>query len=453
LTGRFCVFLFGLTGIIVASLTAVVAAEPQVPPQSPSQAVAQAVAAGPALLIDANSGEVLRAERAGEAWYPASLTKLMTAFVVFKKIRDGQMTLTQQLPVSALASAQVPSKVGIPPGKTVGIDWALQALLVYSANDMAYVLAEGASGSIANFATEMNQVAKELGMTATHFVNPNGLFDPRHVTSARDLGVLAAVLLKEFPQHAHYFDQDYLKLGQRRLSNRNSLLRQMPESDGMKTGFVCNSGFNLVASATRNGRKLIAVVLGTKSGHARMMTAQRLLEQGFAQPANVLGAKIATVTNIQRGAIVPVDMTQKVCPRKNPALMADLEQLDGWSVSFGAYDDAAKADLALRGRLLSPAGLDAPGRVGVLKLADKAGYEPLIWGLSAVEAATLCDRFKTEGALCTTAVPAYLQTVVARAEMARAAAKPVTALPVAQGSDIAPKPIKKKKRVRKKYRK
>jgi D-alanyl-D-alanine carboxypeptidase len=438
LLGRFCAVVAGL------SVFAQAAAFGAAPVVSPS---------GPALLIDANSGEVLREVRAGEAWYPASLTKLMTAFVVFKKIRDGKMTLEQQVPVSALASAQVPSKVGVPPGKTVGVDWALQALLVYSANDMAYVLAEGASGSIANFATEMNQVAKELGMTATHFVNPNGLFDPRHVSSARDMAVLAAVLLKEFPQHARYFDQDYLKLGQRRLSNRNSLLRKMPEADGMKTGFVCNSGFNLVASATRNGRKLIAVVLGAKSGQARMIAAQALLEQGFGQPANVLGAKVASVANVQRGAIVPVDMTQKVCPRKNPVLMADFAQLEGWSVSFGSYEDATKADLVLRGRLLSPVGQDAPGRVGVLKVADKAGYEPIVWGLTAVEAATLCNQYKAEGASCTTAVPAYLQTVVLRAEMARAAAKSQISQPVAQGSDIAPKVTQKKKRVRKKSRK
>lgn len=436
--GRFCAVVAGLSVFVQAAAFAAA------PAGSPS---------GPALLIDANSGEVLREVRAGEAWYPASLTKLMTAFVVFKKIRDGKMTLEQQIPVSALASAQVPSKVGVPPGKTVGVDWALQALLVYSANDMAYVLAEGASGSIVNFAAEMNQVAKELGMTATHFVNPNGLFDPRHVSSARDMAVLAAVLLKEFPQHARYFDQDYLKLGQRRLSNRNSLLRKMPEADGMKTGFVCNSGFNLVASATRNGRKLIAVVLGAKSGQARMIAAQALLEQGFGQPANVLGAKVASVANVQRGAIVPVDMTQKVCPRKNPVLMAEIDQLEGWSVSFGSYEDATKADLALRSRLLSPVGQDAPGRVGVLKVADKSGYEPLVWGLSAVEAATLCNRYKAEGVSCTTAVPAYLQTVVLRAEMARAAAKSQVSQPVAQGSDIAPKATQKKKRVRKKSRK
>ncbi len=437
LRGRICSV---LAGLVFAAQASVFAGQQPVAPT------------GPALLIDANSGEVLRTERAGEAWYPASLTKLMTAFVVFKKIRDGKMNLTQQLPISALANAQVPSKVGIPVGKTVGLDWALQAMLVYSANDMAYVLAEGASGSIANFSLEMNQVAKELGMTATHFVNPNGLFDPRHVTSARDLGVLSAVLLKEFPQHAHYFDQDYLKLGQRRLSNRNSLLRQMPEADGMKTGFVCNSGFNLVASATRDGRKLIAVVLGTKSGHARMIAAQDLLEQGFAQPANALGPKIATVANVQRGAIVPVDLTRKVCPRKNPAQLAEASLLDGWAVTFGAFEDPAKADLALRGRLLSPVGLDAPGGVGILKTGAKA-FVPLIWGLNAGEAASLCGRFKAEGAACETAPPAFAQTIAAREQLARTSAKALRPQPEAQGSDIAPKQTKKKKRVRKKYRK
>ena len=245
--------------------------------------VAQAqTVGGPTLLFDALTGEVLSQERAGEPWYPASLTKLMTAYIIFQKLRDGSLKIDQQIVVSEKAHLQEPSKIGIPTGKTVSVDFALQALLVYSANDMAYVLAEAASGNYERFADEMNAVAKNLGLSASHFVNPNGLFDPRHITSARDIGVLAAVIVNEFPQHAHYFSQDSMAVGKRRLANRNSLIRIMPEADGMKTGFVCNSGFNLVASATRNGRKLIAVVFGAKSGGNRAIIAKGLLEQGFA---------------------------------------------------------------------------------------------------------------------------------------------------------------------------
>ncbi len=407
---------------------------------------------GPTILFDANTGEVLATDRAGEPWYPASLTKLMTAFVVFKKIREGKLALDQKIPVSALASQQAPSKVGIPPGNTVAVDWALQAMLIYSANDMAYVLAEGASGSIAAFATEMNQIAKELGMTASHFVNPNGLFDPRQITSARDLGVLSAVLLKEFPQHAHYFDQDFLKLGNRRLLNRNSLLRQMPEADGMKTGFVCNSGFNLVASATRNGRRLMAVVMGTKSGYARTIAAQSLLEKGFARTADAEAPKLAWIANLQKDAIAPVDMTGKVCPRKDPVMLVDAEILSGWAVSFGTYENAASADLALRSRLLSPTGLTAPGSGGIVRLPDKSGYMAMISGLNALQSVELCHHYRAEQAVCDVQPPAFVDTLAASAKMARDQTKLTRQKTIAQGSETLQRKSNLKKRIRKKRR-
>ena len=211
---------------------------------------ASAKAAGPTILFDPATGEVLSQDRAGEPWYPASLTKLMTAYIVFQKLKDGKLQLDQKIPISALASSQPPSKIGIRAGGTVSVDFALQSLLVYSANDMAYVLAEAAASTVASFAGEMNNEAHRLGMTGSHFVNPNGLFDPRHVSTARDLALLATAVLHDFPEQAHYFAQDYVAVGKRKLANRNSLIRQMPEADGMKTGFVCNSGFNLVATAT-----------------------------------------------------------------------------------------------------------------------------------------------------------------------------------------------------------
>jgi D-alanyl-D-alanine carboxypeptidase len=241
-------------------------------------AVAQTVG-GPVLVFDAQTGEVLSQERAGEPWYPASLTKLMTAYIVFQKIREGKLRLDQQIYVSSVASGQEPSKIGIPAGKTVSVDFALQALLIYSANDMAYVLAEGAAGTVDAFVREMNATAEKLGMTGTRFANPNGLFDPRQITTARDIAILATALLKTYPERAHYFSQDAVAIGKRRLPNRNSLLRQMKAADGMKTGFVCNSGFNLVATATIDGRRLGAVIFGAsrscRDAAGRCLRAQR----------------------------------------------------------------------------------------------------------------------------------------------------------------------------------
>ena len=121
-------------------------------------------------------------------------------------------------------------------------------------------------------------------MTGSHFVNPNGLFDQRHISTARDIAILASALLREFPEHDHYYEQDALAVGKRKLANRNALLRQMPEADGMKTGFVCSSGFNLVATATKDGRKLGAVIFGANNGKHRADLAEMLLVDGFSRP-------------------------------------------------------------------------------------------------------------------------------------------------------------------------
>jgi D-alanyl-D-alanine carboxypeptidase len=385
---------------------------------------------GPALLFDAKTGEVIYQDRAGEPWYPASLTKLMTAYVIFQKLREGKLTLEQQAIVSELAHSQEPSKIGVPAGKTVSVDFALQALLVYSANDMAYVLAEAASGTHQNFAAEMNANAQKLGLGASHFINPNGLFDPRHVTSARDIGVIAAVLINGYPEYQHYFSQQYLQVGKRRLANRNSLIRIMPEADGMKTGFVCNSGFNLVASATRNGRRLVAVVLGAKSGGARALSAKQLLEQGFAKPESPQAPKVGDILDLPQGAIVPADKTTAVCRTKTPVQLADGHDLGGWAVSFGTYDDMQKADMALRGRLLNPIGINTQSSVGVVRLPEKAGFGALMWNISQQESLALCSSYRTEGAYCDVMPPALVDQMALYVRSLQPVPRPV-----AQGAD------------------
>lgn len=387
---------------------------------------------GPSVLIDAKTGEVLAQDRAGEPFYPASLTKLMTGYIIFQRLRDGRLKPDQQLTVSERAHSQEPSKIGVPVGKTVSVDFALQALLVYSANDMAYVLAEGAAGSIELFADEMNAAARRLGLTASHFMNPNGLFDPRHVTSARDMAVLAAVIVAEFPEYQKYFVQQYLEVGKKRLPNRNILIRTMPDADGMKTGFVCASGFNLVASATRNGRRLIAVVMGMKNSASRAAAAKAMLEAGFAMPPQPHG-KVADVINLPQGAIVPVDMTSTVCRNKPPVTVQDGTALAGWAASFGTYDTADKAQMALRGRVLSPAGLAVTGRTGVIQLPDKAGYAPVIWGLEQSQSISLCAAYKVDGAHCDI-LPAAVMDQMATIAKARKAAQAAQAA-VEQGSD------------------
>ena len=400
-----------------------------------------AKAAGPTILFDPATGEVLSQDRAGEPWYPASLTKLMTAYIVFQKLKDGKLRLDLKIPVSALASSQPPSKIGIRAGGTVSVDFALQSLLVYSANDMAYVLAEAAASTVESFAGEMNGEARRLGMTGSHFVNPNGLFDPRHVSTARDLALLATAVLHDFPDQAHYFSQDFVAVGKRKLANRNSLIRQMPEADGMKTGFVCNSGFNLVATATHDGRKLGAVILGASSGKHRADLAQMLLVDGFERQTVQPHAQIAQIQNMALGAVVPADLTTSVCRRKPPVDVARAADITGWGISFGTYDTAIKADMALRGRLLSSSGSDIAGPTGVIRMPGTSGFAAVLWNLDQPASLAACARYRKESAPCDVMTPdTFAQIATLTAEPERKAAAPP-----AQGSDNG-KPRKRKRK-------
>ncbi len=402
-----------------------------------------AFAAGPTLLFDPATQEVISQDRAGEPWYPASITKLMTAYIIFEKLKSGAMTLDQKLPVSELAHSQPPSKIGIPVGQTVGVDFALQALLVYSANDMAYVLAEGADGSIPAFAAEMNAVARKLGMTGSHFVNPNGLFDHRHVTTARDIAILASTILRDFPEYGHYFSQPVLTIGKRRLANRNSLLRQMKEADGMKTGFVCNSGFNLVATATHDGHRLAAVIFGANSGKHRVDLAEMLLTDGFSRPATARPT-LQSIPNVQTGSIVPTDMTGLVCKQK-PVTLALSKSLGGWGISFGNYENSMTADMALRGRMLSPSGMELPGTPGVIRLPEQRGFAAAMWNLDKPTSEAACAHYRAEKAPCEVIPPDTFAKIAAL--VPDPAPPPVMA--DAEGDEVA-KPVKKKPPTKKK---
>ncbi len=195
-------------------------------------------------------------------WYPASLTKLMTVYVALDAVRNGKLTLDTPLVMSARAARMPPSKMGFRPGTEVTLDNALKMLMVKSPNDVAVMVAEGVSGSVEAFADDMNADAQRLGLHESHFVNPNGLHNPAHVSSARDMAMIARALLHEFPDHANLFSIGAIQLGRQYIPNHNGLLGRYPGADGMKTGFTCPAGFNVVASADQCGRRLIVVVLG-----------------------------------------------------------------------------------------------------------------------------------------------------------------------------------------------
>jgi D-alanyl-D-alanine carboxypeptidase len=282
------------------------------------------------LLIEASTGKVLHAENATYPWYPASVTKLMTTYTTLRAIKDGRLGMNTLLTVSRNAAAQNPTKMGFKIGTRLTVDNALKMLLVKSANDVAVAIAEGVGGSLTGFADMMNANARRLGMTQSNFVNPNGLPAENHVTSARDLGILARALILEFPEYDSYWRIHSIRYGSRVMHNYNSLLDRYPGADGMKTGFICASGFNVVASATRHGRRLIAIILGAYSSAVRSQHAAQLLETGFNSGGlSWLTPSLGTVDALAPIDAQPPNLREEMCGghrRKPPAEDNDEEE-------------------------------------------------------------------------------------------------------------------------------
>jgi D-alanyl-D-alanine carboxypeptidase len=344
--------------------------------------VAGTLAATPArsealLLIDADSGKVLRAENATYPWYPASTTKLMTLYMTLSAVRDHRITFDTLFTVSPNASSQSPTKMGFPVGTQVTVDNAIKMMMVKSANDMAVMLAEGISGSIDNFSEEMTNTAHHLGMTETNYVNPNGLPADGQITSARDLAILTRALYRDFGQYDFYWHIPAIKFGRRVVRNYNPLLGRYPGADGMKTGFICASGFNLVATAKRNGKRLIAVVLGAPSGAARATKAAEMLESGFTQnPLAWLTPSLGTVDNLAPIDAAPPNLKDEMCGKHRKRRAAEDEDADagndgGTSSPSGTGDSNSQSSFML-------SALRAPSPKNANLLSDLGPVTPII---------------------------------------------------------------------------
>ncbi len=301
------------------------------------------------LLFDVKTGEVLARSNAHRAWYPASVTKLMTTYVAFKAIRAGRLTLTSPVVMTPEAAAQPPSKMGFPVGTVLTVDNALKIIMVKSANDVAWALGDAIAGSEPAFVAEMNDEARRLGMINTTWGNPNGLPDPSQVTNAHDLALLARALIREFPDYEGYFRLPAVQFGKRRIANHNHLLTRFPGTTGMKTGFICASGFNVVASATRDGRQLVAIVLGSPNPLVRAEKAAELFTKGFEGGSlldGLFGGAKDTIDSMRPGpeaALPPDDIRDEVCGRKRKAPVqedsedsttASNQPRDGGAVTF-----------------------------------------------------------------------------------------------------------------------
>ena len=244
-----------------------------------------------AIIVDAKSGKTLYASNADELRHPASLTKMMTLYLLFEAVEQGKASLDSQMPVSDHAAAQSPSKLDLRPGDTISVRDAIEAIVTKSANDVAVVIAEYLGGSEKAFAAKMTARAHALGMSRSNFVNASGLPDDRQLTTARDMSTLGRALREHFPQFYSYFSTPSFVWDGRRIANHDNLLGRMDGVDGIKTGYTRASGFNLVTSISRDGRLVVGVVMGGATARARDNRMADLVEQYL--PMAAAGKKTA----------------------------------------------------------------------------------------------------------------------------------------------------------------
>jgi D-alanyl-D-alanine carboxypeptidase len=278
-------------------------------------------AANPVVVVDVASGRVIAHQEAFRKWYPASLTKLMTAYVTFQAIRRGQVSLDSVVVMSKHAADQPASKMYFKPGSKLTLDSALKLLLVKSANDVAVAIAETVGGTEGAFVAQMNAEAQRLGLFSTRFINPNGLPGKGQYSTARDLALLAAAIRREFPEHAGYFSLEGVTTGKKDYPNFNMLIGRFPGADGMKTGYICASGFNQIASATRNGRTVISVVLGAESLGARTDMSADLLQKALT--TKTAGNRLDALAPYGEGQDQVADISAEICNPKARAVRSE----------------------------------------------------------------------------------------------------------------------------------
>lgn len=381
------------------------------------QAVARSTAS---IVLDAKTGRVLQARNADEIRYPASLTKIMTMYLTFEALRKGQITLKDRFTVSKAAAAKPPTKLGLEEGETIRVEDAILGLVTKSANDAAAVVAENLAGSESRFAKLMTRKAKQLGMTHTVFRNASGLPDDEQVTTARDMATLGRAILRDFPEYYHYFSRESFTFRGRTYRNHNNLLGKYEGVDGIKTGYIRASGFNLVASTKRGDTRLISVVLGGRTARKRDAAMTKLLDRTFA--------KLDVNTEIQV-ADLPIP-TPKPARRRGEdggiSLISSAhaaERVDRkavWAVQVGAYRNYRSAEKrANRAADLIP-GVLADTDVSIQSTHDKKGevFRARIVGLERDEAADACRLLKRKRFGCMIVPPAKANAVAGGASRA-----------------------------------
>jgi len=360
-----------------------------------------------ALLVDADSDTVLHADHALRPARPASLTKLMTLYLAFEAMRDGRFEGDTALPVSAVAAGQAPVKLGLKRGGNITLEDAITALIVMSGNDVAVVVAEAIGGSEEAFAAMMNAAANRLGLERTVFRNASGLPNPGQITTARDMVVLAQALRRTFPEDFARFATKTFTFKGRRINSHNNFLRGFDGALGMKTGFTCRAGYNLVAAAERNGRHLIGVVLGDASAGARDARMVRLMKKGFANDAEPLFVFDAFPDRIGQGESETVNGRMIATGCINPQPGREYFKVREWSVLLGGIDLTRRAALVrARQFMRDHRSLLKGGRPMLLpRWARDVTYQIGITGLKKQNATNTCLGIRSKQVYCVVRSP------------------------------------------------
>lgn len=381
------------------------------------------------LVIDAETGEILQAQDATVPWYPASLTKMMTVYLAFEKLAKGTLDLDEVLTVSAHAAGQQPTKLGLDPGEKITVKQAILATIVRSANDAAVVLAERIGGTEKYFAVLMTEKARALGMTHTQFWNASGLPHDKQTTTARDMALLAQALIHDYPQYYHFFNTRSITYNNRNLTTYNGILSSFEGADGIKTGFTCGSGYNLVASAVRNGRRLIGVLLGGKTRAGRNSEMVDLLNVAFGGKPQTEGEKQLVIDLVPAvdgqgdgGPSRVLSSTECVATSSEPTIIQGTVKsksaavkpgtLPGWGIVFGSFPQEEKARSVVKQAQKALKGVLSTGRAVVVE-RDWEGitsYRSVIVGLDRDQAGAACKHMWATGAYCLALSPEALNS-------------------------------------------
>jgi len=377
------------------------------------------------IVVNETSGEVMYSRNADKQLYPASLTKVMTLYLLFESLEAGTVTMDTPMKVSRVAAGRSPSKLGLKVGSTIKVKDAMLALVTKSANDAATVIAEHLGGTERAFAKKMTRKAKSLGMTRTNFRNASGLPHSQQKSTARDMARLAIAIRKDFPQYFHYFKTQRFDYRGKRHKNHNALLKDYQGTDGIKTGYIRASGFNLIATVERNGTRLVGVVFGGKTGKSRNTHMMQLLDKQFARLPLIKTPKERQIRVVparskpispppqkpQEVEIYAAKTQNRAAPK--PSLETDLPKLDDpsiasvatskqWGIQVGSFSRRVNAHLAARNaRQVAAEFLDLqPAKLRQVAYGNLTLWQVHFQGLDEDKAREACVELVQSGLSC-----------------------------------------------------